>query len=329
MPDWQAETDKRLVLGLDFGGTKLAAGIVDLVSARLIEAGLVGTRPKAGASGAAADMTELAKKLTDVDSIDDIGVSFGGHVRQGRILRSLHIEGWEEFRLGDHLASHFGPKEIRIANDANAVALGEWRFGAGRGANSMLYVTVSTGIGGGLILDGKLHEGAIGMAGEVGHMKVLPGGPLCTCGCYGCLEAVAAGPAIVKKALESGQTRPDIPGHLSKESDLTVKDIAGLAEQGDELAKHVLQEAGRYLGIGIANTINLLDVERVVIGGGVSRAGGVWWEAVTETARAEMMPQRTVVDIRPAELRKYGGVWGAAALFWDGSHPLEQPTTGS
>jgi glucokinase len=317
MPDLQAEADKRRVLGLDFGGTTLAAGIVDLVSPRLVDAGLVGTRPKAGAPGAVADMTKLAKKLKGVDSIDDIGVCFGGHVYRGRILRSMHIEGWEDLQLGDHLASHFGPKEIRIANDANAVALGEWRFGAGRGTSSTIYVTVSTGIGGGLILGGELYDGVIGMAGEIGHMKVLPDGPLCTCGCYGCLEAVAAGPAIVKKALESRQTRPDIPSRIPQKNDLAVKEVAWLAEQGDELAKHVLREAGHYLGIGIANTINLLDVERVVIGGGVSRAGGVWWEAVSETTQVEIMPQRSAVDIRLAELSKFGGVWGAAALFWN------------
>jgi glucokinase len=315
MPDLPAQANNKLILGLDFGGTKLAAGIVDLISSRITDVGLVKTRPKAGAFGTVTDMTELAKKLEDIDSIDGVGVCFGGLVHQGRILRSMHIDGWEDIQLSDHLASHFGQIEIHIANDANVVGLGEWRFGAGRGTSSMIYITVSTGIGSGIILDGELFEGVTGMAGEIGHMKVLPGGPLCSCGCHGCLEAVAAGPAIVRDALESLRTRPAIPSQIPEKSDLTVEDIARFMEQGDELANYVLKKAGRYLGIGIANAINLLDVERVVIGGGVPQVGGVWLEAVMETAQAEMIPQRTAIDIKMAELGKYGGVWGAAALF--------------
>jgi glucokinase len=311
----KAKTDQMLVLGLDFGGTKLAAGVVDLVSARLIDAGIVPTRTNAGASGAVADINSLASKLDGVDLIAGIGVSFGGHVHQGVIQRSLHIQGWEDFQLGEHITNHFGSIEMRIANDANVVALGEWRFGAGLGANSMIYITVSTGIGGGIILNGKLYHGSTGMVGEIGHMKVQPAGPTCACGRHGCLEAVAAGPAIVRNALEARRTHPEIRSQIPQRGELTVKDIVLLANKGDELAIQVLEQAGRDLGLGIANAINLLDPERVVIGGGVSRAGEVWWDAVTETAQTEMISQPNAVDIRLAELGQYGGVWGAAALF--------------
>jgi glucokinase len=309
------KADGQQILGLDFGGTKLAAGVVDLLTGRMIDSGTAPTRPDGGASGAISDLAAMAGKLDGIEMIDGIGVCFGGHVQQGMIQRSLHIMGWENFPLSEHLVSHFGQKDVQIANDANAIALGEWRFGAGRGSCTMIYTTVSTGIGGGIILDRQLYQGATGMAGEIGHMKVMPGGPLCTCGQKGCLEAVAAGPAIVRNAQGKRRAHPLTSSNLPEAGELSVEDIAHFAEGGDELAKQVLHEAGHYLGIGIANMINLLDPERVVIGGGVSRAGDIWWEAVTETVKNDILPRSASVDIRLAELDQYGGVWGAAALF--------------
>jgi glucokinase len=260
-------------------------------------------------------MVALAEKLNRVEIIEGIGVCFGGHVQHGVILRSLHIKGWEEFPLSDHLVLHFGQKDVRIANDANTTALAEWRYGAGRGTKSLIYITISTGIGGGVILDGELYQGATGMAGEIGHMKVMPDGPLCPCGRDGCLEAVAAGPAIVRSFMEKQRNHQQMPSNLPETGKLNVEDISRLATKGDELAQQVLSEAGHYLGIGIANLVNLLDPERVVIGGGISQAGGIWWEAVKETAQAECLTERAGIDVRVAELGQYGGVLGAAALF--------------
>lgn len=315
MPGLAAEESRKLILGLDFGGTKLAAGLVKLDSGRLKESGMIPSRPAEGASGAVKDMIALASRLAGIEQIEGIGVCFGGHVHGGVIQRSLHISGWQGFPLEDQLTGTFGAQEVRIANDANANALGEWRFGAGRGVRSMIYITVSTGIGGGIILGERLYTGQTGMAGEIGHTKVMPDGPLCSCGRHGCLEAVAAGPAIVSQARNLIDEHRGELSKLAEGSKLTTKEIARLAREGDKLARQLMLQAGHYLGIGIANVVNLLDIELVVVGGGVSLAGGAWWQAVKDTVQAEIMPQRGPVQLRRAELTPYGGVWGAAALF--------------
>jgi glucokinase len=304
-----------LVLGLDFGGTKLAAGVVDLMAPRLVDATQTPTRSVSSASDGLADMLDLVGRLQDVDKIVGVGVSFGGHVRDNQVLRSLHVGGWTDFPLLEVLRDRFGDREVRIANDANAMAMGEWKFGAGRGANSLLYLTVSTGIGGGIILDGQLVEGHSGMAGEIGHTKVLPDGPLCTCGGHGCLEALAAGPAVVRHAQALLADQPGVASLLRDNSHLSSKIIADCANQGDELAVSVLVTAGQYLGFGIANALNLLDVERVVIGGGVSRAGPVWWDTVLQTIYSNVLPWLGPVDVRRSEFGGHEGIWGAAALL--------------
>ena len=201
----------RKALALDFGGTKLAAGVVSISTGELLAFGRVDTPGEKGAEAVFDAMISLAHRLDLIASIDGIGVSFGGHVHDGQILRSLQVSGWERFPLEKRLGMAFGISEIRIANDANAAALGEWRFGAGKGSESMLYVTVSTGIGGGLILGRALYPGWRGMAGEIGHMKVAPDGPRCTCGRRGCLKSVSSGPAIARRAREL-MSRPEHAG---------------------------------------------------------------------------------------------------------------------
>jgi glucokinase len=302
------------VLGLDFGGTKLAAGIVDLESNRLIAEARGATPQHEGASAAFEKMLQLSEQLEQIENIKAIGVCFGGFVRHGEIVRSLHVEGYAEFPLRKRLHERFGDCEIRIANDANAVALGEWKFGAGQGVNSMLFLTVSTGIGGGIILDGRLIEGPKGLAGEIGHVIVVPNGRQCPCGRRGCLETVAAGPSMVRTALELMQ-QSDKPSLMRDQKALTAIDIDKFANQGDELASQVVYEAARHLGTVIGNTVNLLDVERVVIGGGVSRSGSLWWNSLKETVRSIILPWHDNVEIRHSALGKNEGIWGAVALL--------------
>ncbi len=305
---------RRLALGLDFGGTKLAAGVVDLAARRMVEAVQVPTRHASSAAEGLADMLALVDRLRHLDGVTGVGVSFGGHVRGNRVLRSLHVPGWADYPLLEALQARFPACEVRIANDANTMAMGEWKFGAGQGASSLLYLTVSTGIGGGVILDGGLVEGHSGMAGEIGHTKVVPDGPLCPCGGHGCLEAVAAGPAIVRRAEALLAAQPGPASLLRAHGPLTSKIVADCAAQGDDVATAVLVEAGSYLGIGIANALTLLDVERVVIGGGVSRAGPLWWDAVLHAVQANLLPWSSPMDIRRSELGASEGIWGAAAL---------------
>ncbi len=205
-----------------------------------------------------------------------------------------------------------------IDNDANVAALGEWRFGAGRGAESLLYVTVSTGVGGGWVLGGRIWSGADGMAGEIGHTIVRPGGMLCACGKRGCVEAEACGPAIARKAV--ARLLEDPHGGLilrrmaqGRPEAVTAELVARAAEQGDSVALEALRDAAAALGDGIAAAINLINPERVVLGGGVTKAGEVWWATVRSAARAAVLPQARV-DILPAGLSDDAPLWGAAAL---------------
>lgn len=302
------------VLGLDFGGTKLAAGVLDYARGTIVRAAWAETRAALGAETAVDDMLGLIAELGHTGNWRGVGVSFGGHVYSNQILRSLHVKGWTDYPLERRLQHALKVSSVRIFNDANAAAFGEWRFGAGRGAHSLLYVTVSTGIGGGVILNGRLWGGAAGMAGEIGHMQVVDGGPMCTCGQRGCLEALAAGPAIARRAALSG-VRPS--AGTGVQQTLSARQVAQQAESGDSVAQQVLVECARYLGIGLANATNLLDVERVIVGGGVSQAGALWWRALRETFQSRILKRLRPTVLMPAELGEYAAVYGAAALAAD------------
>ena len=301
-------------LGLDFGGTKLAAGIVDLDSEVLV-ASARGDTPVLGEAPAAFEaMMALAESLNGIERVEKIGVSFGGHVRRNLIQRSVHVGGWSAFPLVDKLREHIGQLPIQMANDANAVALGEWRFGAGIGTRSLLYVTVSTGIGGGIVVDGSVMEGASGMAGEIGHVAALPNGPQCACGKYGCVEAVASGPAIARHATTLLRENPLTQSKMRVMDELTAKNVSQHASVGDPFAIQALEQAASYLGVAIGNAVNLLDVERVIIGGGVSRSGEVWWSKLAEAAHETILVWNEQLAIKPSGLGENEGIWGAVAL---------------
>jgi glucokinase len=205
-----------------------------------------------------------------------------------------------------------------IDNDANAAALGEHRFGAGLGYENLLYITVSTGVGGGWILNGQIWHGSEGMAGEIGHTVVDPNGPACTCGKRGCLERLAAGLYIARRAREWLETQPGQGQVLRRliNDDLeavTAQLVSQAAEQGDDLAWEVLEIAGWALGVGIGNAANLVNPQRFILGGGVTKAGGRYWEVVRRAARETAMPE-VHFDVVPADLGDDAPLWGAAVL---------------
>jgi len=307
------------VLALDIGGTKLAVGVVsdagDVV-ADAIEA--TGKAPSADAV-----VERLLRMARDAVSrsgvawqeLSGVGVSFGGPVDfpSGTTVTCHHLPGWEQFPLREAVAERSG-LPTTMDNDANAAALGEATFGAARGCPHVLYLTVSTGIGGGVIVGGRVHRGATSMAGEIGHTFIAPDGPVCTCGRRGCLEAVAAGPGIVaaaRRALDAGEQSAlsAIP-----RAALTAKDVAEAAAS-DALAARVMSRAGEYLGIAIAGAVNLLNPNIVVIGGGVSGAGDVLFRPVREAVARYAVPE-SVRDLRivPGSLGQRGALMGAAAL---------------
>ena len=303
-------------LGIDFGGTKLALGVAD-DAGRIVAARRRPTDAAAGPEGAVIAMEQMAGEIDDLTrGVAAVGISFGGPVGvdRTRTLLSHHGPGWEDYPLVERVAAGWS-RPVAMDNDANAAALGEARFGAARGQGNVLYVTVSTGIGGGVVVDGQLYRGSRGLAGEIGHMVVAPNGPICTCGKRGCLEATSAGPSIAREYL----ARADSPRDL-----VTAADVFARAAAGERLAQDVVGEAIRFLAIGLANAIDLLDPDVVVVGGGVSQAGDALFVPLRAAMR-ELAPLSPpgAVPVVPAALGDAVGVLGAVALV----APVGPPVT--
>jgi glucokinase len=317
---------QRLILALDYGGTQLSAALAVLGAREWLDLARV---PSPHAKDARYDydtMLSTARRLLNDRRPDAIGVSFGGPVdaARGLVILSHHVPGWENVPLRERLQEEFGAP-VAVENDGNIAALGEYKFGAGQGCGSLLYVTVSTGVGGGWVIDGQVYHGADSMAGEIGHtigyhpsdrpVRTLP---QCPCGRYGCVESLACGPAIARDARERLVAQPDrdaklralVAGDLGA---ISAETVARAANSGDELAREVLHDAARALGFGIGSAITLMDPERVAIGGGVAKAGESWWRVVRESARANTLPQMRV-DIVPAAFGDDAPLWGAVAL---------------
>jgi len=216
---------------------------------------------------------------------------------------------------------------VLLDNDANLAALGEHLYGAGRGADNMVFITISTGVGGGLILDGKLYRGSAGGAGEIGHMTVLPGGPRCSCGNRGCLEALSSGTAIARaagKLVAGGGGQEILAAAGGDPGKISAAVVAAAAAQGVPGAVSIIAGAARYLGIGVANLVNLLNPSHVVLGGGVMAAGELIWEGVRREVRARSLAAaRLGLRLVPAELGGRAGAMGAVALALQAVNPQE------
>jgi glucokinase len=315
---------ERLLLALDFGGTKLTAGLAASGQRRWRAHQRVPSPPGSNAQSDLEIMMGLARDLLAMAEapLAAVGVSFGGPVdaAQGMVLLSHHVPGWERMPLREWLEERLGVPAA-VDNDANVAALGEYRFGAGQGCDSLMYITISTGVGGGWILSGRPWRGSGGMAGEIGHVVVDPNGPLCLCGKRGCVERLASGPYIAQRAREWLQAQPDRGRTLRALANndleaITAELVAQAAAQGDDLAWEALKVAAWGLGVGIGNAANLVNPERFVLGGGVTKAGERWWEMVRHTAREAALPE-VHFDVVPAALGDDAPLWGAVALAED------------
>lgn len=307
-----------LLLALDFGGTKLSAGVVGRGETTWRGLKRAPSKPGATAADDLALSAALADDLLRADRPAAVGVSFGGPVdaARGVVLLSDHVPGWENYPLKERLEQRFSAP-TNVDNDANVGALGEYVYGAGRGCHSLLYVTVSTGVGGGWILDGRVWRGFGGMAGEIGHTVADPNGPECFCGKRGCVERMASGPYLADYARELLAAEPERGGLLREQVDdvkqLTAQQVAAAAAAGDGLAWKALERAAWALGLGLGNAVNLINPQRVVLGGGVTKSGARYWDMVRRVARATARAQATL-DIQPAELGDDAPLWGAVAL---------------
>ena len=308
-----------LLLALDFGGTKLSAGVIERAATSWRGLRRVPSQPGATAEDDLALMTVFADDLLAGERPAATGVSFGGPVdaSKGRVRLSDHVPGWEDLPLRERLEQRYGAP-ASVDNDANAAALGEYVYGAGRGCHSLLYVTVSTGVGGGWILDGRVWRGFDGMAGEIGFTVADPDGPECLCGRRGCVECLASGPGLALYARELLRAEPE-RGRLLREhagedvAHLTAQQVSVAAAAGDELAWAVLERAAWALGLGLGNAVNLMNPQRIVLGGGVTKSGARYWRKVYETAREVARAQATL-ELVPAALGDDAPLWGAVAL---------------
>ncbi len=300
---------KLAVIGVDVGGTKMTAALAT-ESGQILRLLRTQTKPEEGAKGGFRAICEMVRNLLREGKqkgfgVARIGVGFGGPVdfQRGVVYLSHHVQGWENFPLKAEFENRFGIT-TSVDNDANAGTLGEWMFGAGKGINDLLYVNIGTGIGGGIIADGKLVRGWRNLAGEIGHMTVKPEGPICTCGRNGCLEALASGSAIGRE----GTNRFGRP--------MKSEEVFQLAEQGNEMAKQILAEAIDALAFAIGAAANLFNPKLVILGGGVGEAPE---HLLIEPLRARLprytLPQTAEgLEVVRAQLGYDAGIMGAVAL---------------
>lgn len=308
------------MLAVDVGGTKLAAGLVD-DDGTVLRSSAAPTPQAADGETVFAALAALVDQVLDGDEPTGVGVGCGGPMSwPAGEVSPLNIPGWRGFPLRARLAGLLPGRPVRLHNDAVALAAAEHWLGAARGHDNALAMVVSTGVGGGLVLGGRLVDGATGNAGHVGHVVVDPTGPLCTCGGRGCLEAVARGPALAAWALAHG---------WAPEGDPTAVALAHHARRGDPVARAAFDRAGTALGVAIASVVHTCDLEVVVVGGGVAAA----WDllepplAAGYTAHAGLAFARDV-PVVPAALGPAAGLVGAAALvvrgdvYWHGGDDL-------
>jgi len=313
---------ERVAVAVDLGGTHLRTAVC-ASDGRILFRAKTETEAQCGAEHVVRRMVALIHDaIRDIprDLVAGIGVGAPGPLdpHTGVVIECPNLPGFENFPLRDRITEATGLLTV-VENDANAAAVGEHRFGAGKGFANMVYLTISTGIGGGIIIEDHLYWGEKGFAGEIGHMTIEAHGPRCNCGNIGCLEALAAGPAIARNAraaIAAGRATSILemtPGRAPEQ--ITAHIVTDAARAGDALGVELLAQAGFYVGVGVVNLLHILNPGRVVIGGGVSFAGDLLFQPIRQTVndRAPLV-FRQDVEILPAALGDDAGLLGAAAL---------------
>jgi glucokinase len=328
-PDPAASGPDRYVVGVDLGGTKISVGVVGEGGREVaVRTGL--TRADLGEEAVVARIVEMIDGVVDDARAAEgigraafagVGVGSPGALDRARgTVVVAHNLGWRDVPLRALIAERTR-MPAALDNDANCATLGEWWTGAARGADHVVGITLGTGIGGGLILNGRLYHGASDVAGELGHTTIDTAGRRCACGNYGCLEAYASGPNIAlraREALEAGEPSALaelVGGDLSQLTAAAVYEASG---RGDALAREVVRDTARFLGAGIANLLNVYNPDVVVLAGGVVRAGEALFEPLrAEVRRRAFRPAVEAARIVPGALDGTAGVVGAARMFLD------------
>jgi glucokinase len=301
-------------IAVDIGGTQLRAALYAAGETKPLAQKRVPTRAKD--QTAVERLIDLLKSIWPTEhTVSGIGLAAPGptNPRTGVIYSAPNIPGWTNLPIAHIIHDEF-KVPTKLGNDANMAALGELKYGAGQGYNHLLYITISTGIGGGVIDNGELLLGHQGLAGEIGHITVLPNGPMCSCGIQGHLEALASGTAIARYVAD--QLSAGVPSSLADIVSPTARDVSLAAEQGDPLAKSALARAGTYMGHAIADFLHIYNPQIVILGGGVSRSGAFFMEPLRTSVADRVMSKEYLhgLVITTAALGDDAGLMGALAL---------------
>ena len=311
------------VLAIDLGGTKIFTAIISnkgQVLAREYHLTLADEEPQSVINRILSAIDHLLNQRNiDSSQLDSISIAAAGAIDfdKGLITSSPHLPGWHDVPLRDIVKEKYRVNTFLI-NDASAAALGEHHFGAGRGVNNLILLTVGTGIGGGIIINGRLYSGASGSAGEIGHTTIDVNGPRCSCGNTGCLEALVSGTAVAKEAIKRiGQgersSLTEIVG--GKIENITAEEVLTAARGGDSLASEVILKAATYLGVGLVNLVNIFNPEMIIIGGGMAKMGDLLLNPARQVVRERAFQlSAQAVQIVPAQLGDDAGVLGAAVF---------------
>jgi len=313
---------KKSRIGIDVGGTNIKIALVE-PNGSITYSNTLPTRTEMGYEYTINNIKQAIKDLmtetkTDKTSIEGIGFGFPGQIdyQKGIVRLAPNIPGWVEVPIAEMIEKEFNIP-TRVDNDVRCAALGELNYGAGVGCENLICITVGTGIGSGIIINGKLVRGASNAAGELGHIKLqINDGPMCGCGDTGCLEAFASGPAIVALAEEYIKGGKSTKYRELASNEMTPYIVAEAAKQGDVVAKRIFTKMGEYIGLGLASVVNLLNPEKIIIGGGVADAGEILLGPIKETILKRAMPiSGNAVEIVPAKLGNTAGVIGASLLI--------------
>jgi glucokinase len=307
--------NEKVVAGIDIGGTKIAVALESEAGGR-IAARRLPTQTELGPEKILGNVAvALEEMLAETNTgLISIGIGCPGpiDIERGLALSPTNLPDWIDFPLVETLKNRFSVPTV-LDNDANAAALGEYAYGAGRGFRDILYVTISTGIGGAIICNGQIHHGVGASAGEVGHTIVKPDGRLCLCGTRGCLETIGSGLSIARRMKEALAAQNG--GNIENYAEITAETVVEAVKRGDETAREIWDETIKYLAIGIGNAITVIAPEAVVIGGGVSAAGELLLEPLRRAIgkNVTMLPIEKVGILR-ASLGSESGVCGALML---------------
>ncbi|MBS3946580.1 MAG: ROK family protein [Melioribacter sp.] len=313
---------RKFAVGVDLGGTSIKIGLVDekgKIHDKTAIDSLAHEGPKTVINQIIKGIKQLRKR--DDHGILGIGIGSPGTIRtkKGTVEDPPNFPGWGKIHLGNVIKKEF-KTDVFVENDANAAAIGELIYGAGKKFSNFIMITLGTGVGGGIIINKKIYRGEVGGAGELGHVTIDANGVPCKCGSFGCVEAYIGNNYLIERVkAELQNNKKSLLHELCKNNpdQLSPKIIHEAAEKGDQFARSVIIDTGKRLGYGLTNAVNILDITNIIIGGGVSGFGELLFNSVEETLKTRVMkPFRNRIVVIPAKLKNEAGIKGASALVF-------------